>query len=182
VGPGGKHLLLFVPDILLTATALFSSRIPAAAFARHGGGAAGGSLLFFWGQRQPERALRAVDHVPFITQTMLDQVEKDSTLGDVGHVQRPHVRHSLQSYAVQAARHGSWPLFLIASVPARLERCCWPGWFSPRYRFPCGRGSGASAGGAFRAGLYWIVVYAIFWTAIGKSEVPELFSPGAMGS
>jgi len=157
------------------------SRIPCGSFRASWWGAAGRIAVVLLGQRQPERALRAVDHVPFITQTMLDQVEKDFDAWGCWGCAKAPCRHSLQS--LRRAGRPAWflALFLIASVPARLERCCWPGWFSPRYRIPLRARIGRIRGCAFRA---WLILESSITHLLDRDRQglsAGTFSPGRYG-
>jgi hypothetical protein len=161
----------FVPDILFTATALFSFK----ASVRHmalavSGALLGGSLMFFWGQRDPDAGQRAVNRVPFVTDKMLASVEKDfDAWGMWGMCKGPMSGIPYKAYAIKAGKHGSWPLFLVATVPARLSRFLLAWLVFTAVSVPLRKRIRAHPRVALsvHAG-YWIVVYALFWSSVGE--------------
>lgn len=162
-------LFFLVPDIFLTATALFSVR---RSLLQMGavvvGSLAAGALMFGIAANNPAAARNAVLQVPFIGQPMLDKVDRDfQNAGVWALCKGPLSGVPYKVYAVKAPPYCPWWLFLLVSIPARLERLVitWVmfscvgillrknGWFQPIH---------ALAGHA----LYWIGIYTYYWSVI----------------
>ncbi len=155
-----------VPDVLITAAALFSFK---ASLKQIGavllGSLLAGSLFFAWGFKDPEGARRAVGRVPFVTPAMLEKVEKDFDAYGVWAMCRgPMSGIPYKAYAVQAGPRFSWPAFLLSSVPARLERFLIVWALFTALCAPLRSKVLARPGWALSLhAAYWIVVYAFYW-------------------
>ncbi len=162
-------LFFLVPDIFLTATALFSVR---RSLLQMGavvvGSLAAGALMFSMAANNPEAARNAVLQVPFVGQPMFDRVERDFRSSGVWALCKgPMSGVPYKVYAVKAPTYSPWWLFLLVSIPARLERLVitWAmfscagillrknSWFRPIQ---------ALVGHA----LYWMGIYTYYWSVI----------------
>jgi membrane protein YqaA with SNARE-associated domain len=170
-GLAESTFFFFVPDILFTATALFSFKASLRQIALVLAGAlVGGSLMFTWGLRDPERARSAVGKVPFVTGRMLEKVDIDlASSGLWGMCKGPMSGIPYKAYAVRAGKHGSWPLFIIASVPARLERLLLAWLVFTAAAIPLRKRIREHPRVALSLhAVYWAIVYGLFWTSIGE--------------
>lgn len=159
-------LFFIVPDLALTLTALFSPRKAAAQTAAVvAGSLLAGTLLFSWAAYSPSQAKDTVSRVPFVTETMAAQVRQDlDAHGATALLMGPMSGIPYKIYAVEAPERMGLPLFLAASIPARLERLLSglllfgvAGWILRKsiHRRP----AWALAG----HGLYWLAIYAFYW-------------------
>jgi len=162
-------LFFLVPDILLTATALFSVRRSLRQMAAVlAGSLAAGTLLYGVAAREPAWAARVVQHVPFVTPRMFAKVDRDYQAAGVWALtQGPMSGVPYKIYAVEAPRHTDFLPFLLVSIPARLER------------FVVTWAIFAALGALLRRriqahprrallchGLYWAAIYAYYWSAV----------------
>lgn len=166
-----------MPDLLITLAALFSPRASLKHLAAVVAGAlVGGLLLFSWAARDPIAARSAVARVPFVSHKMFEKVADDFRQSGVwAPCLGPFSGIPYKVYAAEAPAHVPILAFLLASIPARLERLVitWglfagAGWLI-RPQLP-GRRAVALAGYL----LYWVAVYAYYWTAIANR--PSLLS------
>ena len=158
-----------VPDLIISLAALYS---PGKAL-RHisavvAGSLVAGTCLFLWSTASHEAALDAVRHVPFIRPEMFTRVSSDiASFGAIALCKGPLSGIPYKIYAVLSP--GSMPLslFLLISIPARLERLLvsWivfsmAGVLLKRFilRYP--------ALGLSLHGIYWIIIYALYWSRI----------------
>ena len=113
-----------VPDVLLTLIALFSPREGfLACGAALAGALLGGGLLHALSARNPERLHRFVASVPFIRPYMWTHVRADlEELGWLSIRKGPMRGIPYKLYAVDAPCCLSLGIFLLASIPGRLER------------------------------------------------------------
>ena len=158
-------VFFLVPDIFLTATALFSVRRSlnqmAAALA---GSLAAGALLYGFAVYGPAPAGSLVRSVPFVRETMFDKVDQDfRTSGVWALCKGPMSGVPYKVYAVKAPPYASWWPFLLVSIPARLERfvITWA-LFSLIGVFLRNR---VAAALGFHI-LYWIGIYAYYWSVV----------------
>jgi membrane protein YqaA with SNARE-associated domain len=117
-------VFFLVPDIIITASALFSPRRSfAQMMAVLIGALLGGALLYTAADKYPDEARNAVLSVPFIKTRMLEKSERQ--LQDHGlwalcigaFAGIPY-----KTYALAAPRHAPFEAFMAVSVPARLSR------------------------------------------------------------
>jgi hypothetical protein len=126
-----------------------------------------GTGLFLWSQQDFGAAKSAVERVPFVRARMFEKTEADfSRLGVGALFAGPMEGIPYKVYAVQAPSRCSLPVFLLASVPARLERLIvsWivfalVGWALRHF------GVRTMLAVVFHAG-YWLAVYAYYWSVI----------------
>jgi hypothetical protein len=157
-----------IPDIIITLAALFSIKTSI----RHlllvvAGSLVAGAWLFLWSQADYNTAKQTVARVPFVREKMFEKTGAEfSRLGAVALFTGPMEGIPYKVYAVQAPGHCSLRIFLLASVPARLERLLlsWSvfvfvGWIFRR----CG--VRALYPVLFHT-VYWSVVYACYWSII----------------
>jgi hypothetical protein len=127
-----------------------------------------GAALFLWSSASPESALAAVRHVPFIPAGMFASVSSDiASLGAWALCKGPLSGIPYKVYAVLSPGAIPLHLFLLVSIPARLERLI-ASWviFScagmilkrPLLRYP--------ALGPTLHGAYWVIIYALYWSRI----------------
>jgi hypothetical protein len=158
-----------VPDLIIALAALYS---PQKAL-RHllavvAGSLVAGAGLFLWSSAAHQSALAAVGSVPFIPAGMFQSVSSDITsLGVWALCKGPLSGIPYKVYAVLSP--GFIPLlpFLLVSIPARLERLLvsWiifslAGMVLKRFlvRYP--------ALGPALHGIYWIIIYALYWSRV----------------
>jgi membrane protein YqaA with SNARE-associated domain len=112
-------LFFIVPDVLLTAVALHDGRkaLWCCVWAVIGA-AIGGTILYFWGDAG------VVESVPAISPAMMTRVRESlAGTGVLAMILGPLSGTPFKAYAVEAAAAGiSFPLFLLAVVPARAPR------------------------------------------------------------
>jgi hypothetical protein len=162
-------IFFLVPDILITASALFSpKRSFAQMIAVLIGALLGGALLYTAADKYPDEAKSIVLTVPFIKLHTLEQADRQLQdrgltamfLGAVSGV--PY-----KTYAVNAPRHAPFGAFMAMSVPARL------------LRFLLSWAAGALMGMLFRKQIQaspsaalsllvicWIGFYTYYWSMI----------------
>lgn len=159
-------LFFVVPDVLLTLTALFGFRAAVKqTLLAVVGALVAGLLLFVWAANAPAAA-RAVQAVPFVRPAMVEKVRADFTeAGAFALLRGPLSGIPYKLYAVEAPTFTSLPVFLLASVPARLERLATGlllfggvGWLLRRRIAAAPRL--AVAGHA----IYWLVIYGYYWS------------------
>lgn len=159
-------LFFIVPDMLLTLTALFGFRAAwRQAVLVVAGSLVAGALLFAWAAKTPESATRVVQAVPFVRPAMVDKVRADYTeAGATALLRGPLSGIPYKLYAVEAPGRVSLPVFLLVSVPARLERLVVglllfgvAGWWL-RQRIAAAPGWAVTA-----HAVYWVAVYACYW-------------------
>jgi membrane protein YqaA with SNARE-associated domain len=117
-------VFFLVPDILITASALFSpKRSFAQLIAILIGALIGGALLYTAADKYPDQTKNVVLSVPFIKAHLLDQAERQMQergllalcLGSFSGI--PY-----KTYAATAPRHARFEVFMAMSVPARFFR------------------------------------------------------------
>jgi hypothetical protein len=117
-------IFFLVPDIIITASALFSPRRSfAQMMAVLIGALLGGALLYTAADKYPDEARNLVLTVPFVKLHTVDQAERQMQdggllamcLGSFSGV--PY-----KTYAVNAPHHAPFEAFMAMSVPARLSR------------------------------------------------------------
>jgi len=117
-------LFFIVPDVLLTLIALFSFRRSARVLICIMLGAlAGGTIMFYLGASKPEQAKAVVLHVPFVSSAMFQKTQQSFQHDGIWALTKgPGNGIPYKVYCVQASPYSGLPLFLLASVLARLER------------------------------------------------------------
>lgn len=162
-------LFFIIPDLVITFTALFSFKQSLKQLAVVlAGSLLGGWILFSLAARDYPAARKAVDGVPFVSERMFEATRSDyETSGVWALCKGPLSGIPYKVYAVEAPGHASLLSFLLVSIPGRLERLAitwvlfagvglalrkriarFPGWAVLGY------------------GLYWIAVYAYYWSVI----------------
>ena len=117
-------LFFIVPDVLLTFIALYSFRrsIKVLAFILIGA-VGGGNLMFVIGQLSPEQSKAVVLRVPFVSSAMFERTHQSFERNGIWALTKgPTSGIPYKVYCVQASRYSGWPMFLVASVLARMER------------------------------------------------------------
>jgi hypothetical protein len=156
-----------VPDVLLSLAAMLGTRRAlrhvAAAVA---GAVVAGTLMYGWAADSLS-ARAAVERVPFVRPGMFVRVDASyAEHGAWALLRGPLSGIPYKVFAVQAPPHVPLPSFLLATVPARLERLLLV-WLSFA-------GAGAAlrrlqAGRRWMVGLhaaFWASFYAYYWTVI----------------
>jgi membrane protein YqaA with SNARE-associated domain len=117
-------LFFIVPDVLLTLIALFSFRRSARVLMCIMVGAlAGGTIMFYLGASKPEHAKAVVLHVPFVSPAMFQKTQQSFQHDGIWALTKgPSNGIPYKIYCVQASPYSRLPIFLLASVLARLER------------------------------------------------------------
>ena len=157
-----------IPDIIITLAALFSiKRSLAHMLLVVAGSLVAGTALFLWSQSDYNTAKTTVARVPFVREKMFEKTEVEFARLGVGALfTGPTEGIPYKVYAVQAPGRCSIGIFLLASIPARLERLImsWivfvcAGWAFRRYKvravYPV----------IFHA-AYWTLVYVYYWSVI----------------
>jgi membrane protein YqaA with SNARE-associated domain len=162
-------LFFFIPDIVFTATALFSMR---AALRQIGavlaGSLAAGMLMFSLATAEPTFTRKLVESVPFVRTRMFTTVAEDfGGLGAWALVKGPMAGTPYKVYAVEGPKHTNLLTFLLVSIPARLARFLLTGaLFAGIGALFRRRPTGALAS----HGLCWIGVYVYYWSAIVRGD------------
>ena len=162
-------LFFLVPDVLLTATALFSVKASlrqmAAAVA---GSLIGGAAMFGLALHHPVAAGSLVRHVPFVSQGMFDKVDGDFRASGVWALcEGPLSGVPYKVYAVEAPPHARYVPFLLVSVPARLERLAVMWALFAALGVSLRRQIRTHPRGAIGLhALCWILIYAHYWSVI----------------
>lgn len=167
-GVAEGSFFFIIPDLIVSLTALFSLK---KSLQQMGlvvlGSILAGVVLFQWSTLDYPTAHNAVSHVPFVRDTMFIKTQHDySTLGVNALFKGPTQGIPYKIYAIEAPPYCSLPLFLLASIPARLERLVlsWMvfallGFGFRKWRLP--------VWSAFTFhGCYWVIVYICYWSAI----------------
>jgi membrane protein YqaA with SNARE-associated domain len=168
-GVAEATLFFVIPDVFLTLVALFSFRGSAKTLAAILAGALlGGSVLYVAGKRAPESAQSAILRVPFVSRSMFAKTRQDLDQSGIW-IMVTALRRGIpyKVYAVQASHYSSWPMFLLVSALARLERFA-PLWIVAGLIgliFRRAVASHPSRAVAIYAAL-WIVGYAWYWMTI----------------
>lgn len=118
-------LFFIVPDVLLTFVVIWSFPygLLGCLFALIGA-LAGGLVMYNFGKRQPDKALRVLGKIPAISETMIASAgTKLSQHGTTAMIRSVFRGVPYKIFAVQASRYGiSRRRFLLASFPARIMR------------------------------------------------------------
>src|SRR5215467_14166095 len=117
-------LFFIVPDVLFTLVALYSPRrsVKLVAFILLGA-MTGGTAMFYLGPKTPVRAESVVRKVPFVSPAMFTKTREGFQRDGMWTLAKsPGNGIPYKVYCVQAATYGGWPLFILISVLARLER------------------------------------------------------------
>jgi membrane protein YqaA with SNARE-associated domain len=117
-------LFFFIPDIIFTATALFSIRAASRQIAAVLAGAlVAGMLMFSIATFEPTATRDVVSGVPFVRDRMFANVDREyRELGPWALVQGPMRGTPYKVYAVEGPQHTNLLTFLLISLPARLLR------------------------------------------------------------
>jgi membrane protein YqaA with SNARE-associated domain len=124
-GVAEATLFFVVPDVLLSAIAIRNPRAAlVASLLAVLGAMVGGSLMYFWGAKNPDAAVRIVAAVPAVGPEMMTRVRAElRERGSIAVVLGPLSATPYKTYAVQAAAAGiPYWLFLLITPLARLPR------------------------------------------------------------
>jgi hypothetical protein len=161
-------LFFIVPDVLLTLTALFSIRRSVAQmFVVTAGALVAGGIMFTWSAQSPA-AKDSVARVPFVGAAMLDRVDRSyADSGALALLKGPLSGIPYKAFAVEAPGRVAQSVFLLWSVPARLERfiITWAMFAALGLLLRRGKKNFALPALVIH-GAYWCVVYGIYWTVI----------------
>lgn len=161
-------LFFLVPDMILSVVAVHSlGRALVCCIWAVAGAIAGGAVMYAWGAHDAATALRVLDAVPAIPADMLVKVHTElSTGGLPAMLWGPLIGIPYKVYAVQAGALGlSVPIFLLMTIPARIIRfiiTCLGFNLVARLLRRLGAGPRVIAGCWT---LFWILNYAIYWSA-----------------
>jgi membrane protein YqaA with SNARE-associated domain len=117
-------LFFIIPDVFFTLVALFSVRRSAkVVLVALIGAVVGGSIMYVAGQVAPGQSQALVLKVPFVSPSMLATTKRDLDHSGIWTMAKgPWIGRPYKLYAVQASRYARWPLFLTATVVARMGR------------------------------------------------------------
>jgi membrane protein YqaA with SNARE-associated domain len=173
-GVAEASFFFVIPDVLLTLIALFSAREAfLACGAALAGALLGGGVLHALSARQPERMHRFVASVPFVRPYMWTHVRRDLETLRWRAIRKGPLRGiPYKLYAVDAPCCLSLSVFLLASIPGRLERfllltaiASLPGWAFHNwiYHHPI-------AAAAILLAV-WSAFYARYWSALSARRL-----------
>jgi hypothetical protein len=125
-------------------------------------------MMYAAGQVAPSQSQALVLKVPFVSPSMLARTKRDLDNSGIWTMAKgPWIGLPYKLYAVEAGRYARWPLFLIATVVARMGR------------FVCLWAVAALAGVIFRKAIanrppmaiaihatIWTVNYIVYWSRI----------------
>ena len=124
--------------------------------------------MFWLGAHHPAQATATVLHVPFVSSTMYDKTQHSFEQSGITALLLGTVKGiPYKIFAVQANRYTSWPIFILASVIARLERFV-PFWIvaavcSAFFRKTTDRRPSLVV---TAHACIWILGYAWYWSAV----------------
>ncbi|MAJ29259.1 hypothetical protein CBD41_07545 [bacterium TMED181] len=162
-------VFFIVPDMILSASAIFDRRAALKQTALAVGGALiGGALIYVMAQQFPEETHEMVSGIPFVGEKMFDTVREDLTQdGAVAMLYGPTSGIPYKIYASEAPPLVPISVFLLMTIPARLMRL-----LISVFMF-------SVFGYLFRSqienhpkramachGIYWIGIYAYYWSVI----------------
>jgi membrane protein YqaA with SNARE-associated domain len=162
-------VFFLVPDIIITASALFAPRKSfAQMIAVLIGALLGGALLYTAADKYPDEAKNVLLHVPFIKLHTLEHADRQ--MQDRGMFAMALGAFSgvpYKTYAVNAPRHAPFEIFMAMSVPGRFPR------------FLLSWGAASLLGMAFRRqiqasplaalgllAICWIGFYTYYWSIV----------------
>ena len=164
-------LFFVVPDVLFTLVMLES---PKRGWRHFGMAIAGalvaGSLMYTWAAASPAQARAAVAAVPFLGEKIITPTEaKWNTEGTPGLFKNPLGGVPYKVYAVLAPAHVSLPMFVLISIPLRLERMLLSMIVFVPLSLWVHRGSDPERAHRRAVGLrlhaaFWILVYGVYWS------------------
>jgi membrane protein YqaA with SNARE-associated domain len=162
-------VFFLVPDIIITASALFA---PKRSFAQMMavliGALLGGALLYTAADKYPDEAKNVVLHVPFIKLHTLEQADRQmQDRGLLAMAFGAFAGVPYKTYAVNAPRHAPFEMFMAVSVLGRFPR------------FLLSWGLASLLGMAFRRqiqasplaalgllAICWIGLYTYYWSIV----------------
>ncbi len=162
-------IFFIVPDVLITASALFSPKKSfAQVIAILIGALLGGALLYTAADKYPDEAKNVVLNVPFVKLHTLEQADRQLQDGGLlAMCAGSFTGIPYKTYAVNAPRHAPFEMFIAMSVPARL------------FRFVVSWGLFSALGMLFRRqiqaspmvtlgllALCWIGFYTYYWSVV----------------
>jgi len=168
-GVAEGSFFFIVPDLIISLAALYAPRKALHhLLAVVAGSLVAGAALYLWAAVAPESALNAVRQIPFIPAGMFHSVSADiAALGPWALCKGPLSGIPYKVYAVLSPGSIPLTLFLLVSIPARLERLL-VSWaiFSVAglaLKRPLLR---HAALGPVLHGLYWSIIYALYWSKL----------------
>ena len=167
-GVAEGSVFFLIPDIIITLTALFSLK---RSLLQMGcvvaGSLVAGIFLYQWSQVNYVAAKSMVLKVPFVRGSMFDETQREFQISGLWALYAGPTRGiPYKVYAVQAPAFCALPVFLLASIPARLERLAisWVVFACVGYVFRKRKARRWTA--ILFHGVYWIIVYVGYWTTI----------------
>jgi membrane protein YqaA with SNARE-associated domain len=123
-GLAESTIFFLVPDIILTASALYSPRRSFGQLvAVLIGALLGGALLYTAADKYPDEAKTLILNVPFIKARLVDKAELQlQQHGLLAMFIGSFTGVPYKTYAVNAPHHAPFELFMAASLPSRLGR------------------------------------------------------------
>ncbi len=117
-------LFFIIPDVLLSWASLASPRCGMRILGTILAGAlVAGVLIYAWASFKPDQSRAAVAAVPFVRERMFEKVAQDyQAHGLAGMLYGPSSGVPYKVYAVLAPEQHQPLLFILLSIPARLER------------------------------------------------------------
>ncbi len=162
-------VFFIVPDVLITASALFSPRKSLSQMiAVLIGALLGGALLYTAADKDSNAAKNLVLHVPFIKARILEKADgqlHDRGIGSMCLGALTGIPY--KTYAVSAPHHVSFEVFMAMSVPARLLRFLLS-WSAAALLGKLFRGQIQASPSAALALLLvsWIGFYTYYWSMV----------------
>lgn len=164
-GVAEGSFFFIVPDVIISLAALYAPRKSLQhLLAVTVGSLLAGTLLYLWA-RAAAPAAAMVSSVPFVGGAMFEQVRNDyATFGALALCQGPLSGIPYKVYAVLAPPVVSLGMFLLVSIPARLERLL-VSWliFAVAGRLLQRSLQQRPNLGLWLHGIYWGGVYLFYW-------------------
>ncbi|MCP5063422.1 MAG: hypothetical protein GY936_13300 [Ignavibacteriae bacterium] len=158
-----------VPDIIITFVAMFSFKksVQQMLFVLLGSLLAG-LLMFYLGKINYQLAKSIVLNVPFVGDEMFATVKQQyETSGIWALCKGPMSGIPYKIFAIQAYKYSNLLIFLLISIPARLERVVITWGLFAIYGYFCkNRVKRFEMISVNIHLIYWIIVYAFYWTKI----------------
>jgi len=162
-------LFFIIPDVLLSWASLAGARCGVRLLrAILAGALAAGIVMYAWAFAEPAQSHSVVAAVPFVRERMFEKVTEDyREHGLTGMLYGPSSGVPYKVYAVLAPSQHQPLLFILLSIPARLERLAlsWLvftgiGWAFHRWI----RHHRRLTTGLFV--IFWLITYAIYWSRV----------------
>lgn len=168
-GVAEGSFFFIVPDVIISLAALYAPRKSLQhLLAVTGGSLLAGALLYLWAMAAPQAAIATVHSVPFVANSMFEQVRNDyAAFGALALCQGPLSGIPYKVYAVLAPPVIPLGMFLLVSIPARLERLL-VSWliFAVAGRLLQRSLQQRPNLGLWLHGIYWGGVYLFYWGSL----------------